>query len=128
MAGSLPSASSADRGRVSDQASRPDSTERVVERFHLNFIMHSPDWLSGMVAQPFVLDLLDPPGQRVPHPSFCKEWVGDARERVPTLCDFLCALFLLRAARSCVVARLGDDVADRARSYPLLNRINRESS
>jgi hypothetical protein len=25
----------------------------------------------------------------VPHPSFCKEWVGDARERVPTLCDFL---------------------------------------
>ena len=49
------------------------------------------------MAQPFVLDLLDPPGQRVPHPSFCKEWVGDARERVPTLCDFLCALFLLRA-------------------------------
>ena len=40
MAGSLPSASSADRGRDSDQARSPDSTERVVERFHLNFIMH----------------------------------------------------------------------------------------
>ena len=37
MAGSLPSASSADRGRVSDQASRPDSSARVVERFHLKF-------------------------------------------------------------------------------------------
>ena len=35
-----PESSFADRGRVSDQASRPDSTERVVERFHLNFIMH----------------------------------------------------------------------------------------
>ena len=61
MAVSLPSASSADRGRVSDQASRPDSTERVVERFHLNFIMHSPDWLSGMVPNLlFLISLTHP--------------------------------------------------------------------
>ena len=53
----------------------------------------------------------------MPHPSFCKEGVGDARERVPTLCDFLCPLLLLRAGRSCVVRRLEDDVlpTERAR-------------